>query len=91
MLSMDLTERDEYFSASDEHTKKEYHHHILHDIMMFALLCSQLPFFWSYTESHKVWAAGTHNPWFSPAAPSQVCLLMIFPTFSCFLSPCLTI
>lgn len=44
MLSMDLTERDEYFSASDEHTKKEYHH-ILHDIMMFALLCSQLPFF----------------------------------------------
>lgn len=54
MLSMDLTERDEYFSASDEHTKKEYHHHILHDIMMFALLCSQLPFFLSYTESHKV-------------------------------------
>lgn len=55
MLSMDLTERDEYFSASDEHTKKEYHHHILHDIMMFALLCSQLPFFFlSYTESHKV-------------------------------------
>lgn len=46
MLSMDLTERDEYFSASDEHTKKEYHHHILHDIMMFALLCSQLPFFY---------------------------------------------
>lgn len=52
MLSMDLTERDEYFSASDEHTKKEYHHHILHDIMMFALLCSQLPFFFYHTLSH---------------------------------------
>lgn len=58
MLSMDLTERDEYFSASDEHTKKEYHHHILHDIMMFALLCSQLPFFFIIhwvTQSLSCW------------------------------------
>lgn len=57
MLSMDLTERDEYFSASDEHTKKEYHH-ILHDIMMFALLCSQLPFFFIIhwvTQSLSCW------------------------------------
>lgn len=60
-----------------------------HDVCL-ALFSASL-FFLSYTESHKVWAAGTHNPWFSPAAPSQVCLLMIFPTFSCFLSPCLTI